>query len=126
MDQPQVHTYLWKYVLSPLVQQGLISLKQIKWDKKIPAADADLDDEEALFDSSNYSLRLLGLILADHLAQEDADTKSAQRLFESLGGPAHQQAWLAKIEEAPALWQAIEQETGPSHSLIILNILQDG
>lgn len=126
LDQPQVHAYLWEYVMRPLVSKGLIQLKQIKWNKKIAAADADADDEEVLFDSSNCTFRLLGLILVHHLYQPNADAKSAKQLLENLGMSSHLKAWLPKIDDSTALWKAIEEETGAKHSRIILNILQDG
>jgi len=126
LDQPQVHSHLWNYVLRPLISNGVLQLKDIKWDKKIAAADADADDEEVLFDAPNCSYRLLGLILAHHLNQSNAGAKSAKQHFKNLGVSSHLKAWWPKIDEPAALWKAIADEAGAKYSPIILNILKDG
>ena len=92
----------------------------------MPAPDADADDEEVLFDSSNCTFRLLGLILNHHLNQPNTDAKSAKQFFQNLGISSHLEAWLLKIDDSSTLWKAIEEETGAKYSPIILNILQDG
>ncbi len=41
-----------------------MQLKFVKWDKEIPKA-ADAEEDDYVFDSSNYMYKLLALVLSD-------------------------------------------------------------
>jgi hypothetical protein len=62
LDVPQIHEYLFKYVIMPLITKKQKDLKYIEWVSKKVAKKED-DEDEFSFDNSNNLFLLLGLLL---------------------------------------------------------------
>lgn len=62
MDFPKIHTYLFKYVISPLLEKDIMKLESIKWNEVIKKDEPD-DDDDIVFDNTDPQFKLLAHIL---------------------------------------------------------------
>ena len=52
----------------PGAKRQKMQLKFVKWDSEIPkSTEPDAEEEEYVFDASDYTFKLLGLVLSDEL-----------------------------------------------------------
>lgn len=62
MDFPKIHTYLFKYVILPLLERDIMKLESIKWNEVIKKDEPD-DDDDIVFDNTDPQFKLLAHIL---------------------------------------------------------------
>ena len=62
MDFPKIHTYLFKYVILPLLERDILKLESIKWNEVIKKDEPD-DDDDIVFDNTDPQFKLLAHIL---------------------------------------------------------------
>ena len=62
LDVPQIHEYLFKFVIRPLITKKQMDLKYIEWVSKKPVKKED-DDDDFSFDTSNNLFLLLAHLL---------------------------------------------------------------
>jgi hypothetical protein len=100
-----------------------MQLKFIKWDAEIPkSADEPVDEEEYVFDASDYMYRLMALTFADELT---TNPKTILKQFiAGLGCEKVITDKRAKIEDADELWANIKTDVGAEHAAVIIPILK--
>ena len=96
-----------------------MQLKFVKWDVELPK----LEEDDYVFDASDYLFKLLGLIFSDHLTNEP---KSSLDKFISSMPELDQviKTKRAKIEDEEELWKLMKDELGGEHSKVIIPILK--
>jgi hypothetical protein len=70
LDVPELHKYLYNFVIHPMIEQNLMSIKFLKFDRELPKPEDPEDD--VCFDSSDYVFRLIALILKSEYAKAPA------------------------------------------------------
>jgi hypothetical protein len=64
LDYPQLHLYLFKYVITPLLEKKLIEMRMLNF--SIPKKDVvEEEDEEVVLDNSDCLFKFLALLLID-------------------------------------------------------------
>lgn len=109
--------------MKPLVSGQKMQLKFVKWDSEIPkSTEPDAEEEEYVFDASDYTFKLLGLVLSDELTTNpQSDLK---KYVASLGAEKVIIDKRAKIEDADELWSLMKTELGAAHAAQIIPILK--
>ena len=102
LDLPELHKYLFNHVIKPLVDQNMMSLKFVRFDKELPKPE---DPDEYVFDSTDYSFRLLALIINNEITKNSSGldefikSNNYSKIFKQLWG---------KIEYKDDLWENIK------------------
>lgn len=65
LDIPQIHSYLWKYVIKPLNIKGASKLRFIQWTADSKDKPVVEDEDDFAFDQTNSYYQLMALILQD-------------------------------------------------------------
>jgi len=99
-----------------------MQLKFVKWDNAPPKTGEPEEEEEYVFDASDYMFKLLGLVLADQLTIEPNGDLS--KYIASLGVDGVIKARRAKIDDAAELWSLMKTELGAEHAGIIIPLLK--
>lgn len=91
----------------------------MKWDVEL----TKVEEDDYLFDASDYLFKLLGLILSDQLTKDpkanlDKFISSLPELDKVI------KAKRDKIEDADELWNNMKDELGSEHSKVIIPILK--
>jgi len=86
-----------------------MQLKFVKWDTEIPKA-ADAEEDDYVFDSSNYMYKLLALVLSDYLTTDPKG--DLNKFIASLAIEKMIKDKRVKIEDDDELWSDIKSEVG--------------
>jgi hypothetical protein len=65
LDLPQIHSYVWKYVIKPLYTKGALKLRFIQWTADPKDKPAVENEDDYVFDQTNSYYQLMALILQD-------------------------------------------------------------
>ena len=98
-----------------------MQLKFVKWDTEIPKS-AEPDEDEYVFDASDYMYRLLALVLDDFLTSDP--TGDLNKYIASLSVEKVIKDKREKIESADELWANIKKDVGAEHAAKIIPILK--
>lgn len=60
LDLPEIHKYLFNYVIRPLVNKQMMTLRFLKFDRELPKPE---DPDDYVFDNTDFHFRLIALIL---------------------------------------------------------------
>jgi len=63
LDLPQIHAYLMKHVIKPLLNKSALRLSYIQWSSDAKPAG---DDDDYVFDQTDSYYKLMALILQDY------------------------------------------------------------
>ena len=100
LDVPQIHEYLFKYVIVPLLTRKQMDLKFVQFDLPKPKTEEEDDDDEFGFDSSNSMFLLLTYLIK---YQKD-QTKSWEKAIEWYDNQKFGKEQLEKIEDPDDFW----------------------
>ena len=62
LDCPQIHEYLWLFIMQPLMKSSMLTLNNIKWVDNDPKP---VDDDDIVFDAADPLFKLTALILVN-------------------------------------------------------------
>jgi len=99
-----------------------MQLKFVKWDAEPPKS-ADAEEDDYVFDASDYMYKLLALVFSDYLTNDPKG--DLNKFIGSLPGIDKViKDRRAKIEDADELWKTMKAELGAEHAGIIIPILK--
>lgn len=120
LDLPAVHSYLYKYVVEPLLAEKILDWKKISWvtpeDKSKQAAEDD--DDDIVFGTDPF-FKFVGLILAE---QWKKSPDSLNDFYKPWAAVVKEK--LDKMDDADDTFQAIEEEIGADAAKVVMPLLK--
>jgi len=59
LDLPEIHKYLFNFIIKPLVLKGMMTIKFLRFDRELPK----LEEDDYVFDNTDFHFRLIAMIL---------------------------------------------------------------
>lgn len=128
LDLPQIHSYLFKFVIKPLSAKGnLLKVKFIQWSADPKDKPAAGEDEDYVFDQTNCYYQLMALILQDYKNDKTVEHSWKDTIdfyTNELKCVQVSKDKMEKIEEPDEMWKKIQQEIGDKDAKVIIPLLK--
>jgi hypothetical protein len=121
LDQPNIHKLASEIIIKPLINQGAMSLKFVKW--IAPEVPKQEYDDDLNLDSSDAQFKLVARLIDEYLSNSKVSDKDLNGYLTETNMKDFIEKRKSKIEEADNLWEFIKSEH-PEHHKTILFVLK--